>query len=297
VPHGTPVRPVCWRVLDADGETHGEAYRGRESPIDGRLELWDASTAGLCLRVSETKKVWICRYRTDDGRQRRMTLGEYTGAHGLKWARGEVEDLRVRVGKGEDPAGARQSQKALARSEPIKTFNDLIDAYLIACECGHYQPRRKQKRAVTLSGERKVLARNIRPALGAMRVEDITRSHIRKVLNDMLDRRIAAQTNKTHALIRQVFNYGIFLERCEVIREALLLSDGRTDGPGDPVFPSPRGKDRPINEGALSHLMRLLVAALGLRQLSPHDLRRTGATAMASERLGVMPIVEPSLSH
>lgn len=82
-----------------------------------------------------------------------------------------------------------------------------------------------------------------------------------------------------------------------LIREALLLSDGRTDGPGDPVFPSPRGKDRPINEGALSHLMHLLVAALGLRQLSPHDLRRTGATAMASERLGVMPIVEPSLSH
>lgn len=375
-----------------------------KAPAGERLELWDELTSGLCLRVSENKKVWICRYRTDDDRQRRLTLGEYSGTHGLKWARGEVEELRVRVRKGEDPAGDRQRQKAVARSEPIKTFNDLIDAYLVACERGHYRPKRKQKREGTLEGERAVLARNVRPALGAMRIEDIAKSNVRKLLNDMLDRGIGAQTNKTHALIRQVFNYGIFSERCEtnpaaliakpasdrprervltddelkvlwgtmqrwpndlrlpgkgrmpgkrvyakrgtriavqlamillvrrrevagmrrseldldqatwtipagrgkssrteivplpphavsLIREALVLSAAAPGGPGDPGFPSPRSRDKPMGEGAVTHLMHLVVAALGLRQLSPHDLRRTGATAMASERLGIMPIV------
>jgi len=377
-----------------------------KAPAGARLELWDQQTPGLCLRVSEAgKKVWICRYRTDDGRQRRVTLGDYSGTFGLKWARGEVEELRVRVRKGEDPAGERQRQKALARTEPVKTFNDLIDAWALACERGHYRPKRKQKRERTLAGEKDVLDRNVRPVLGRMRIDDISKADVRKLLNEMLDRGIGAQTNKTHALIRQVFNYGIFSERCEVnpaaliakpavdkprdrvltdselktlwsvlqrwpndlrlpakkgkklgqriyamrstrialqvamlllarrreiagmrrseldleqgtwtipagrgkssrtevvplppralalIKEALMLSTPARGEPGDPVFPSPRSKDIPINEGALTHLMHRLVAALGLRQTSPHDLRRTGATAMASERLGVQPIV------
>lgn len=376
-----------------------------KAPPEARLELWDQQTPGLCLRISEHgKKVWVYRYRTDDGRQRRLTLGDYSGAHGLKWARGEVEDLRVRVRKGEDPAGERLRQKAIARSEPVKTFNDLIDAYLHACERGHYQPKRKQKRAGTLAGERAVLDRNVRPQLGRMRVDEITKADVRKVLNDMLDRGIGAQTNKTHALIRQVFNFGVFSERCEfnpaaliakpvadrprervlsdselrvlwatlqrwpddlrspgkgkkpgrrlyatrstrialqlamlllarrreiagmrrseldldratwtipagrgkssrteivplpprsvtLIREALALSTPVSREPGDPIFPSPRSRDIPIGEGALTHLMHLIMAALGLRQTSPHDLRRTGATAMASERLGIQPIV------
>lgn len=76
-----------------------------------------------------------------------------------------------------------------------------------------------------------------------------------------------------------------------LIREALVLSAAAPGGPGDPGFPSPRSRDKPMGEGAVTHLMHLVVAALGLRQLSPHDLRRTGATAMASERLGIMPIV------
>jgi integrase len=190
---------------------------GAKAATGERRELWDQATPGLCLRVSnngkQVKKVWIWRYRTLDGRQPRLTLGDYSAKHGLKWAREEVEELRVRVRKGDDPAGDRRKARAEALLQPLRTFDHLAEAYLEACEKGHWKPRRKQKRARTLKDERAVLDRNIRPVLGKLRLEDIDRRTIRKLLNDMLDRGIRAQTNKTHAVIRQVFAYAIDQER------------------------------------------------------------------------------------
>lgn len=62
------------------------------------------------------------------------------------------------------------------------------------------------------------------------------------------------------------------------------------------VFPSPRGVDVPVGASALSHAMTHLVAALGLVDITLHDLRRTGATGMAA--LGVPPfIVSKVLAH
>lgn len=179
-----------------------------------RLELWDEQTAGLCLRLTDQgKRVWIWRYRALDGRQPRLKLADYSVQHGLKWAREQVEELRVRVRKGEDPAGELRRARVAAKLQPLRTFNELADAYLDACERGHWKPRRKQKRPRTLSDERSILDRNIRPKLGELRVEDVDRRAIRKLLNDMLDRGIGAQTNRTHAVIRQVLAYGVAEER------------------------------------------------------------------------------------
>jgi integrase len=372
-----------------------------------RLELWDVQTPGLCLRVSDSgKRVWIYRYRTLDGRQPRLSLGDYSTKHSLKWAREEVEELRVRVRKGEDPAGARRLAKRLALSEPLRTFNDLADAYLVACEKGHWKPKRKQKRTITIEGERGVLRRNVRPVIGEDRLEDIDRATIKKLLNDMLDRGIGAQTNKTHAVIRQVFAYGIggperlksnpaaaiekpstekprtrvltdaelqtlwnalvrypnelrlppkrgeaegrrltvgrpmrialqlaallLARRSEVagmttaelnladglwlipgermksgkphlvplttravdlIKEAMILAKGGAKAQPRHVFLSPRGGDRPIRPDSVTHAMVGLCSALGIAPAAPHDLRRTGSTALTSERLGVSPFV------
>jgi integrase len=211
-----------------------------------RIEIWDESTPGLCLRASNAtdkpegpfKRVWVWRYRTADGRQPRLTLGDYSARHGLKWAREEVEDLRVRVRKGEDPAGAKKKARAEAQAEPLKTFNDLAEAYLLACEKGHYKPRRKQKRTTTIEGERKILKRNVRPLLGDHRLEDISRTSVRKLLMDMIDRGIGAQTNKTHALIRQVFAYGIFRERLAT-NPAASIEKPATETPRTRVLDDP----------------------------------------------------------
>lgn len=385
-----------------------------------RLELWDETTPGLCLRVSNPtdekdgpfKRVWVWRYRALDGRQPRLTLSDYSQKHGLKWARDKVEELRVKVRGGEDPAGELRRARAAAKAQPLKTFDDLADAYLTACEKGHWKPRRKQKRASTIDGERKILKRNVHPILGKVRLEDIDKGMVRKLLNDMLDRGIGAQTNKTHALIRQVLAYGVAQERLgknvaaaiekpaterprsrvlpdgdlktlwsalqrypndlrlpakagedegarvyvarpmrialqlaalllvrrveiacmarselnldqkvwtipgermkggvphlvplppraiELITEALTLSTPAKGDPADPVFPSPRDRNTSMRADSVTHAMVNMCAALGLAHASPHDLRRTGATALTSERIGIAPFVRSQvLAH
>lgn len=382
-----------------------------------RLELWDEKTPGLCLRVSPTSKTWVYRYRTLDGRQPRLTLGTYSSKHGLAWARDEVEDLRPIIRKGGDPASARRRAKAEAKAQPLKTFDDLADAYMKACETGEWKPRNKRKRQRTLDDEHGILKRHVRPALGALRLEDITRADVRRFLRSMTAAGIGAQTNRTHALIRQCFAYAISEERLphnpatgfaplavqtarvrvlsdaelkalwaaladpselrlppkpgeaddgervsvgrpvriilqlatlllqrrgevagmrldeldlerglwlipaermkggvahmvplppravELIKEALKIADSAAEhraAKGDkaanlpnsrPVFPSPRDPAKAVLANSVTHAMKELTLALGIEGISPHDLRRTGSTALTSERLGVSPFI------
>lgn len=372
-----------------------------KAPKGGRLELWDEQTPGLCLRVSDSgKKVWVWRYRTLDGRQPRLTLGDYSTKHGLRWARDEVESLRVEVRRGADPAADRRQAKAAALAQTLNTFNDLADAYLAACESGEWKPKGKKKRARTLTDETGLLKRHIRPAIGALRLEDVTRPVIRKFLRGMVARGINAQTNKAHALIRQCFAYAVGEDRiaanpavglpapAEQKPRARILTDAelkafwgelvapagltlpakpgaepetvdvtekvrivlqlaalllqrraevagmrvaeldltnslwnipadrmkgglphvvplppravelinraleiRDDKKGPCVFPSPRGAIKPILANSVTHDMKEITTALGIAGVSPHDLRRTGSTAMTSERLGVSPFI------
>lgn len=83
----------------------------------------------------------------------------------------------------------------------------------------------------------------------------------------------------------------------QLIRDALALHD---DDASAFVFPSPWEKlaGQPIDGGALSHALSDLYAALKIEDANLHDLRRTGASAMASERLLVAPIViSRALNH
>jgi integrase len=77
-----------------------------------------------------------------------------------------------------------------------------------------------------------------------------------------------------------------------------------------PIFPTPKGRRqsmtaqeraaaaKPITRHAITRAMSRLCATLGIDDATPHDLRRTGATLMASERLGVSRyIVSRCLNH
>jgi integrase len=59
------------------------------------------------------------------------------------------------------------------------------------------------------------------------------------------------------------------------------------------MFPSPRGKgeDVPIDAPALSHAFRRICKAAEIKGIRLHDLRRTGASNMTSERLGIPRLV------
>ena len=73
-----------------------------------------------------------------------------------------------------------------------------------------------------------------------------------------------------------------------LIREAITLSG---DVETDCVFPNPRDPSIPMRADSVSHVMRLLDQVIGIKDATPHDLRRTGATAMTSERLEISPLI------
>jgi integrase len=81
-----------------------------------------------------------------------------------------------------------------------------------------------------------------------------------------------------------------------LLDEAASLNEGNGS---EFVFPSPRvDEDVHIDRRAFSRAMNRLVKVLKLQSATPHDLRRTGATAMMSEQLGVARfIVSQVLAH
>lgn len=201
-------------------------------PTPGKQTAYpDTDARGLELRVSaEGRKVWCFRYRTLEGQQKRLTLGVYApdgqGSDSeapdaakpldLKQARIASRRARAAADAGGDPAGEKIAKRAKAKAEPIKTFDDLVTNYFDACEKGRWRPRKKVKRARTLKDERGVYRRHIKASLGALRVDGVTRANVRDLLEGMAERGIGAQTNRAHALIRQVFNYAISRDRVTV---------------------------------------------------------------------------------
>ena len=53
------------------------------------------------------------------------------------------------------------------------------------------------------------------------------------------------------------------------------------------VFPSPRNSQKPINPHAMTRAFGRMRDAVGLEDMRPHDLRRTAATNLTSERIGI----------
>ncbi len=372
------------------------------APPGTRLDVYDVNPlgAGLMLRVSETgRKSWTIRYRNEDGDQRRLNLGLYPDVS-LAGARKRCAQARLQATDGVDPAGEKRRKKVERRSQTIKTFQDLSVAYFEATERGEWKPRGKRKRATTITGERWLWSKHIEPALGALRLEDVTPAAIKALLRKLITKGQDTSANRVRAQIRQMFNYAIleveavaanpvarvrslgeetprdrvlrdgeigviwqalddptvltcaksarrknqrvYVSRSVSIAIKLLLvtlqrrhevagmtraevdleqavwtipgartKNGRTtlvplspsavalireamalvNEPTPFVFPARWDRTKSLTPASLTRALRDVRAALALPSLTPHDLRRTAATNMASERLRISPFV------
>lgn len=174
-----------------------------------RLELHDALTPGLTLRVTDKgAKSWVLRYRNAAGKTLRHKLGDAKRVS-LKSARLEAGRLKDLIDKGGDPLTEKRETREAARSVTVHTFGDLLDAYWTACEAGTWKPKRKRKRASTLAFEKRLAERHITPAFRRLPLASVKRVTVETFLAEMLNRGIGAQTNRVHAIIRQAFNFAI----------------------------------------------------------------------------------------
>jgi integrase len=135
--------------------------------------LWDAEVKGFGLRARKAGgKSYILHYRLGTGRGaplRKLTIGK----HGSPWtpetARAEAKRLLAEVAAGRDPAMAREADRKALK------FDELIDLYL-AEGISH-------KKASTLKADRGRIGHHLRPLLGKLRADSISRADVERMRN------------------------------------------------------------------------------------------------------------------
>lgn len=152
---------------------------------------WDHTVRGLGVRVRPTgKKVFIVKYRTTEGRQRKLTLGPF-GTLTLDQARRRARQALADAAGGDDPA----AQKSEARR--AVTFGVFAERYLT-----DYAERRKKARSIY--EDRRMLQGKLIPAFGPLKLKAIERKDVAAFHQSMADTPYAA--NRHLALLSKMMN-------------------------------------------------------------------------------------------
>lgn len=152
--------------------------------------ICDDELPGFAVRVLPSgKRCYLVQYRIG-ARYRRMSLGIH-GVLTTEKARVKAFKILAAVKDGEDPAGERQeARRAITVAELAERF-----------EKEHVSVRLK---ASTAREYRRNLRRFIVPALGSLKVVDVTRADIARFHHDL--RHIPYQANRNLEVISKMFN-------------------------------------------------------------------------------------------
>jgi integrase len=145
-----------------------------KSPDAPQTDYFDAVTKGLALRVSAGGKAWTFNYTAPNGKRARQTLGSYP-AISLSKARTLALEARGDVEEGNDPRRTLKVADAAAQM----AVADLIGSYLEK----HVRPNLKSARHMELR-----LAANVTPIIGGIRLADLHRRDINRVLDPIIKR-------------------------------------------------------------------------------------------------------------
>lgn len=170
------------------------------SALDGRrTEYFDEELPGLSIRVAPSGgKSYSVLYRRGR-RLRRYTLGKYP-ILGLSQARALARRALAEAAMGGDP-GARKIEERRA-----ETFSEL---------CREYLERHAKTRKRSWQEDDRRIRKSLLPALGPRPVGEIRRAEIRAVLDSILNRGAGIESNRTLALVRKIFNWGISVDLAE----------------------------------------------------------------------------------
>lgn len=182
-------------------------------PEAGQVDYFSDAEPGFAIRVSHGgSRTFFVKY-VHDGRQRRMSLGQFPRVGGneersqsLATARREMLAIRADVAKGRDPAAERQAQRRTAITAP--TFKELADEYMKRHAIGR-NPDEPNKR--TWKEDQRILDTYLKSWHGR-KAESITRKEVIALLDDIADR-APAMANRVLACLRKVYNFGITKDR------------------------------------------------------------------------------------
>jgi len=172
-------------------------------PEQGQVDYFDAQGIGkgrsFGLRVSYGgNKSWFVMYRKN-GKLRRLTIGNYPKIQ-LKDARDKADREVTAIIEGRDPAAEKQADKA------AETVSELANAYI-----EKYAKRHKK----SWQRDEEILDRDVVPALGDRKAKNIRRADVIDLLEAIVDRGAGILANRTLAVIRKMYNWGIEREIVE----------------------------------------------------------------------------------
>lgn len=195
----------------------------REDLKRGYRLAWDAELPGFGLRATVGgAKSFIYNYRTEDGRQRRATVGRWPSmtATAARWA---VIKLRSKVDSGDDPLRAKQARRGEL------TFSDLVEQFV----------ERHLSKLPSGAETERILRRDAIPALGSLKASDVKRRDI----IELVEKKAATApvgANRLLTAISRCYNWTLKRDLIE------------TGNPAALVAKAPEGsRDRVLNEGEL----------------------------------------------
>lgn len=163
-------------------------------PQAQRYLVW--ADHGLGVRVSpKGRKSFVYMYR-HEGKARFLTLGDYPRMTLADAHRAHAEAMK-KLEQGIDPGAVTVAERKENREAP--TVADLAQEYLEKWA----KPR---KRSWTV--DRRILGKDVLPAWGRRKANDITRRDVIRLL-DGIAVRGGIMANRTLAVIRKMFNFGL----------------------------------------------------------------------------------------
>ncbi|MCZ6774307.1 MAG: tyrosine-type recombinase/integrase, partial [Proteobacteria bacterium] len=153
--------------------------------------LWDSDIKGFGCKVAPSgRKVYFLYYRTEDGQQRRPTIGRH-GDITCEIARKTAKKWHGQIANGADPSGSRQ------RAKRASTMSELCDRYVAEHVEVHNKPS-------TVKQARRIVETKIKPKLGRRKVERLTRQDVMSFHSSMA--RTPREANHALAILSKMMN-------------------------------------------------------------------------------------------
>ncbi|PTR14454.1 site-specific recombinase XerD [Nitrosospira sp. Nsp2] len=203
----------------------------------------------LSYRENFAIPVWRLRY-SFVGKPRIMNMGSYRDLS-IADARKKAKELRARVALGYDVAGEKQQRKveSLAKIESDK------NAYTVAQLADEYFERMILGRWKHPNIVRARIERDIKPAIGNLRVEDVKPRHIDDILKAVIKRGAPSIANDVLRWLKRMFNYA-------VKRHVIEYNPAAAFDPGD-AGGKEKSRDRWLNGAELEKFFAAMRDAKG----------------------------------